>query len=355
MDTSAQFDYLLIGQGMAGSCMALQLVLRNKKILVYDQPSQNKSSSVAAGLFNPIIGKVMTHAWRSEVLFPSLFSFYPATEKLTGKKFFYELPLYRPFGSVFEQNEWMAQSAAPLFKKYIDSIFADSQFSNEVNDPFGGLLLKQCGYVDVPAFMDAVRGLLLNKSAYREARFDAAALEQANGAFRYQDIFASKIIFCGGMEDKGTPFFSWLPLRPLKGETLEIKIDAPLSRIYNKGVYLAPASTTTYKVGATYNPKDVSTNNTIKAKAELVEKLDDLLSKPYQISSQQWGFRPCAGDRRPYIGQHPTIKNMFVLNGLGTRGVSLAPYFSNQLADFMEGNAPIDPEATIARIKRTGF
>ncbi len=310
---------------------------------------------MAAGLFNPIIGKVMTRAWKSDLLYPALHEFYPRVERILNKRFFHSIPLYRPFTTIFEQNEWMAQSADPLFKEYIEAIFLKPTFGEEVVDPFGGLLLKNCGYLDVPAFIDATRSLLINQNAYIEERFDATDLKHTDIGFEYQNIHAHKVVFCGGMEDKQTEFFSWLPLRPLKGETLEIKFQSPLKRMYNKGVYLAPMGENSYKVGATYNPKDLEKTITMAGREELVTNLDGLITKPYEIISQEWGFRPCAGDRKPYIGQHPTIKNLFVFNGLGTKGVSLSPYFSNQLADFLEGKGEIDSEASIARIRRPTF
>jgi len=320
--------------------------------MVFDEPSLNKSSSVAAGLFNPIIGKVMTRAWKSDLFFPGLLEFYPKAERFLGKRFFYEIPLYRPFSSVFEQNEWMSQSADPSFKSYIDAVFLTTTFGDEVNDPFGGLLLKQCGYLDVPQFMDAIRNLLKEKEAFQLRKFDAFRLETSTQGFKYEEMLAKKIVFCGGMMDKETDFFKWLPLRPLKGETLEVQFEKPLERIYNKGVYLAPAAFNSYRVGATYNPNDLTDAATVEGKQELSEKLDELLSIQYEIKSQNWGFRPCAHDRKLYLGRHPSIKDVFVFNGLGTKGVSLAPYFSNQLADFLEGTDDIDAEANIARIKR---
>ncbi len=353
MDTKSKVDYIIVGQGLAGSCMALQLLYRNKKILVYDQPTQNKSSSVAAGLFNPITGKVMVRTWKSEILFPALHHFYKDAENFSNSKFFYPMPLYRPFNTVFEQNEWMAQSANISFKEYIDTISVKSMFGTEVVDHFGGLLLKQCGYLDVPVFINAVRGCLVSQQVYREELFDSNSISIVDGAFSYKNIVATKIVFCGGMEDKATNYFSWLPLRSLKGETLQIKVGTPLNRLYNKGLYIAPHSIHgNYKVGATYDPQDKSTTTTENARVEIESKLNELLINPYEIVSQEWGFRPCANDRKPYVGEHPTIKNMYVLNGLGTKGVSLAPYFSNQLADSMEGKSETDPEANIARIKR---
>jgi glycine/D-amino acid oxidase-like deaminating enzyme len=332
--------------------MALQLLYRDKKILVYDQPQQNKSSSVAAGLFNPITGKVMVRTWKSEILFPSLHNFYKEAEKFLASKFFYPMPLYRPFNTVFEQNEWMAQSANVSFKEYIDMISVRSAFGDEVVDPFGGMLLKQCGYLDVPLFVDAVRGCLVNKQAYYEEVFDSDSIVVTDDGFTYKNTTTAKIIFCGGMHDQATNYFSWLPLRSLKGETLQIKVDVPLNRMYNKGLYIAPHSKLGhYKVGATYDPQDKTTTITENARVELKSKLNELLTNPYQLVAQEWGFRPCAHDRKPYVGQHPNIKNMYVLNGFGTKGVSLAPFFSNQLAEYMEGKDVIDAEASIARLK----
>jgi glycine oxidase len=347
-------DCLIVGQGIAGSSLAIQLLWRGKKVMVFDQPSMNKSSSVAAGLFNPIIGKVMTLAWKTELLYPALMGFYPKAEQFLASKFFHPIPLYRPFNSIFEQNEWMAQSADPFLKEFIDAIFLEPTFTDEVLNPFGGLLLKQCGYLDVPAFINATRKLLQNSRSYREEKFNEKALIKIEDGFEYGSVKSKKVIFCGGMMDKATDFFSWLPLRSLKGETLEIKLESRLNRIYNNGVYMAPSANDAihYKVGATYDPKDQSEQITDPARLDLTKKLCDLLIPSYELISQEWGFRPCAGDRKPYVGEHPTQKNVYVLNGLGTKGVSTAPYFSGQLADFMDGKGFIDQEASIERIKK---
>jgi hypothetical protein len=40
---------------------------------------------------------------------------------------------------------------------------------------------------------------------------------------------------------------------------------------------------------------------------------------------------------------------MFIFNGLGTKGVSLAPYFVKQLSEFIFLQKDINPEANIER------
>ena len=92
---------------MAGSALAVQLLLRNKKVLVFDQPIDNNSSNIAAGLFNPVTGRKMGKTWLADELFPYLERFYKQVEKITQTRFFHNIPIYRPFLSVAEQNEWM--------------------------------------------------------------------------------------------------------------------------------------------------------------------------------------------------------------------------------------------------------
>jgi glycine oxidase len=343
-------DYLIVGQGLAGSCLAIQLMERGKTFVVFDQPQLNKATAVAAGLFNPITGRVMSKTWKADLLFPCLFSFYKNAEIILRKKFFFPQNLYRPFLTIEEQNEWMAKSEAPELKDYIEKVFVKSTFSNQVRDSMGGLLLKQCGYLDTLSFMAAVRTKLNEINSYREENFNPESLKVTESHIEYDDFRADKIIFCGGIADALNIWFAQLPLRPLKGETLQVKLDQSLDHIYNRGVYVVSCQgELNYKVGATYSTQDKTTEVTETARKELMEKLDDLIPSPYEITHQDWGIRPTTADRRPIIGSHPREKKIVIFNGLGTKGVSLAPYFSGQLASWLMGEGGIDKEVSIER------
>lgn len=345
-----KIDYLIIGQGLAGSCLAVQLMSRGKSLVVFDQPKVNRASAVAAGLFNPITGKVMAKTWKADLSFSYLFSFYKNAETNLGKKFFFPQSLYRPFLTVEEQNEWMAKSEEPEFKDYVEKVFGNSIFGSQVNDLLGGLLLKQCGYLDTILFMDAVRVRLNKLNSYREEKFKPESLKVTNKQVEYEYLIADKIIFCGGINDASINYFKQLPLRPLKGETLQIRLPQSIDNIYNRGVYIVPTDIEReYKIGATYSPHDKTTEVTKVARQELVEKLDDLLRLPYEITHQNWGIRPTTSDRRPIIGSHPSEKKIVIFNGLGTKGVSLAPYFSGQLADWLVGIGEIEKDVSIER------
>ena len=64
------------------------------------------------------------------------------------------------------------------------------------------------------------------------------------------------------------------------------------------------------------------------------------------------GIRPATLERRPFVGFHPLHKNIGILNGMGTKGCSLAPYFAFQMKENLINNKPIMPEADVQRFKK---
>jgi glycine/D-amino acid oxidase-like deaminating enzyme len=106
-----------------------------------------------------------------------------------------------------------------------------------------------------------------------------------------------------------------------------------------------------WRIGATYDHEDDGLSITEKAKAELTEKTQELITFPFNIVQQEYGFRPTTPDRRPILGRHPAMERVFTFNGMGTKGVSLAPYFSDVLTRFIENDEPINKEVDIERYK----
>jgi len=345
-------DYIIVGQGLAGSALSLRMMEQGKSIVVFDMPDSNRSSAIAAGLFNPVTGKLLTKTWLAETIFPELHRFYYWAEKMLGQRFFYPKPIYRPFLSVSEQNEWMGKSVDQGLRDYIQEVFTQSKPGNQVHDKFGGLLLKECGYLDVLGFLHHVKNYLISSHSYFSEWFDETQLVINTQGVRYKGIDATKIIFCNGAASQLSISGKNIPVRLLKGETLVIEVDESLELIYNRGVYMVPMhEKNRYKVGATYESKLLSSEITLAGRQELEHKLNDLLKLPYRIISQDWGFRPTTPDRRPLLGCLPGYENLVIFNGFGTKGVSLVPYFSGHLMEWLSGKIEIRPEVNINRFK----
>jgi glycine oxidase len=344
-------DNLIVGQGLAGSCLASQVIRGGESLMVIDQQGHTRCSEVAAGLFNPVTGQNMVKSWMADALFPYLHGFYTDAENLTGEKFYHPLPIYRPFTSQAEQNEWMARSADKNFMGMIGEMHTSS-FIAGVTDPYGGLVLKNSGFIQVRNFLQAVRKLLVRQGSFLEGLFKYDRLEILQGSISYENIRAKRIIFCEGYRVDENPWFGNLPLRPLKGETIDIKCELPKDVIINRGVYIVPGETNgTWKVGSTYD-RDRSFTTTEAGRTELENKLKGLMTKHFEIIGQDWGIRPTTPDRRPVLGRHPEHEQLFIFNGLGTKGVTLAPYFSEALfLHFKNPANSLNKEVDVTRFK----
>jgi glycine/D-amino acid oxidase-like deaminating enzyme len=345
-----RIDYLIIGQGLAGSAMAWELLRRGKAIKIIDQPGNTRASVVAAGLINPIAGKFMTKAWKADSVFPYLEQFYSKAGETLHKKFFHALPIYRPFISAEECQQWKIRSESEELTKFVEAFHEGPAFS-QVKDPFGGIEIAHSGYVDVSSWLSAAREYFLLNEILAEEFFNERDLD-TDGSIRYKDLTADKIIFCDGLAGLSSNWFKWLPFKPLKGETLEIKLESSCPRLFNRAAYLVPTGKeNVFNVGATYQHPPFAEGITEESKLDLNSKLEALLAVPFQILHQDWGIRPTTPDRRPLMGAHPRNKNVIIFNGLGTKGVSLAPYFAHHVSDWLEGKSDLSTEVNIFRFK----
>lgn len=343
-----EYDYIIVGQGLAGSCLALNLVNKGKRILVFSDPNGKSSSRVAGGLINPITGRKMVLTWKANELFPYLDKFYREAETLLAANFYFKLPIYRPFVSIEEQNEWQGKSVEPTYSPFIKGVITQKENKNIVNDPFGGLLLDNGGYLDTNIFLDAVSGWLKKQEFLLNERFNIDLVNFTADGVVYKDVTAKRIIFCEGVSGNKNPYFTDIKFRPVKGEVLKVEMEADLNKIYNRGVFVMPRNGS-YTVGSNYNHRDLTWDPTEKGKEEIEVKLKALLNKPYTIVGHKAGIRPSVTDRRPVLGASKEREQMIVFNGLGTKGVSLAPYFASQLTEWLCNGKEVDKEVRVER------
>jgi glycine oxidase len=188
------------------------------------------------------------------------------------------------------------------------------------------------------------KGMLLDES------FQDEQLLVGDRSVQYKDFEAGGIIFCQGMESN--KWFNWVPVLPLKGETIRIQSEAEENIIINRGVYVVPINQNgSWRVGATYSWTDQTGQITNVARLELTSKLSDLVNFDYKVLDQEWGIRPTTHDRRPILGRHPEHKALYILNGMGPKGVSLSPYFSEILVQSIENRQSLNKDVNIERYK----
>ena len=246
------YDYLVVGQGLAGTILAHTLRQQSLHVLVIDEDRPDSASKVAAGLINPIAGKRMARSWRIDELLPAARAFYRSLEQHLGSRLLHEQPLIKLFATVAEQNDWVAKTADPGYAAYIsEDKLAHPQAVQRAN---GSVQISGGGYVDLPLMLRLFRERLAAESAVLNEVFDHRALFLAPDGVHYQEHTARGVVFCEGYRALQNPWFSWLPVFPTKGEILEVELkDFEAPCIYNRGVYVVPSEAGTFKIGATYD------------------------------------------------------------------------------------------------------
>jgi glycine/D-amino acid oxidase-like deaminating enzyme len=303
---------------------------------------------VAAGIFNPITGRRWVTTWRAKEIFDHFPAFYKSLEKETGAKFFYPKPVYRSFQNLTEQNDWLNKPENEKSEFVLNSA-GTSRYGNIIRDELGGLLLDKSGYLDVAHFLNVMREKFLRLNILREEEVNLKTVEWSS-PFTINGATCVRLILCMGFQGTQLTPFRELPFNAVKGELLEVEIKAAMPEvIFNGPVFILPQPNGISKIGATYDFDDKSPVTTATARKLLIEKTDSYLLPGYTIIRQTAGIRPSSVDRRPVVGEHPAIPNLGILNGLGTKGVSLAPYISELLLSYFENGKELDREIDIKR------
>lgn len=343
-----QVDYIIVGYGLAGICFCELLKANNKSFIVFDNQSQ-QSSLVAGGLYNPVILKRFTKVWKSKEQLKIALGIYAKIEKQLNVKLDYKISVLRRFASTEEQNNWFIASDKPSLNQYLHPEIIKNN-NPSINASFGlGKVLKT-GRIDTEVLVNSCRKRLLKENKLKESGFDYDNLLIEETNFQYQNISSKNIVFAEGYGLKKNPFFNMLPLKHSKGELLTILApDLNLDYVLKSDIFIIPLGNDWYSVGSTYEWKDDTNKITKKAREELELKLKKVLNCQFKVVNQVAGVRPTVIDRRPLVGKHPNINNMYVLNGLGTRGVMIGPYVAKELFNFIENNKLLDKEININR------
>lgn len=341
-------DYIVVGLGLAGTALCETLRKHNKRFIVYNDSSQN-ASLVAGGLSNPVILKRFTLAWNATTLIPVANAFYHELEDTLGKKLIADLPVYRRFASVEEQNMWFEAADKQELKDYLSPVLVRNN-NDAVIAPhdFGKVLHSR--RLDTVSTLKRYGDFLKEEGVLVSDSFDYAKLEPYYDHVTYGSVTAKHIVFTEGFGMRGNPFFNYLPMQGSKGEYLIIKCpELRENNAIKSSVFIIPLGNDLYKIGANYDRNTSSGLPTVNAKKELLEKLNALLDCPYEVVGHQAGIRPTVKDRKPLVGQHPEYQKLYVLNGFGSHGIMIGPWAAAQLFAFIEKGTPIDNQIDVTR------
>lgn len=244
----------------------------------------------------------------------------------------------------------MERKQEPGFNDYIFSV-KDSTTIENVRPAAGFALVNGSGYVALSSFLNLADNFFRSKNLIIDTILNIQQINPLAESFKVEGVSASKMVFCEGAHIRNNPLFQWIKMVPVKGEILLIHAPSLSEEfILNKKVFVLPVGKQRFKVGSTYEWTDLTDIPTEKGKISIVERLENVIGSPYEVEKQWAGIRPATIDRRPVLGAHSEFKNIFVFNGLGTKGVMLAPYFAREMVSLLSTkNFVVHPEVNSVR------
>jgi hypothetical protein len=337
--------YLIVGQGLVGTWMAYYLQEKGIPFKIINNTQIASASSVASGVINPVTGRRMVQTWMIETVLPFAVDAYTQFQEKAGVAIIKKAPvaLIHPSLQMKEsfdyrlahENVYLLKNDTPNWKNYFHT-------------PFGTGEIESCYWIDLIKFLKTGREKI--KDHYLEATFEIEDLKLDSNGVTWKNISTEKIIFCDGVQSMQNPFFKALPFAPNKGEALIVAIEGlPAKNIYKNNVSIVPWKDNLFWVGASFEWKYENANPTNSFKEKMISSLDTILTIPYKIVDHLVGIRPANTERRPFVGLHPTYPQLGICNGMGTKGCSLAPYFTLELINHIELGNAINKEANIER------
>lgn len=345
--------YLIVGAGLAGCVLARHLEARGEPFTLVGNPARASAADVAAGIINPVTGRWMTKSWRIDEFAPEAREFYRKLEGETARPLYHPIEITRFCLNSEDVKRAKRRLRNPRYAGVLESFREPGTEGEIYQDDHGSLRILGGAWVDLPAVLEALRVRFFQNGRLKKTDFDYGRLSAGKDGWEYDGQGFDKVVFCEGAELSNNPWFKYLPLCLAKGETLlcESPDFQDPGKLLHREKWLLPHANGRFRLGATYDDKDPLPDPTEEGRRQLIAAFQNLNREIAELSviKHLAGHRPGTADARPLMGEHPREKGLFIFNGLGSKGASLAPTLSRELCEFLIEGKALPPETDIGR------
>lgn len=343
------FDFLIIGQGVAGSMLAWHLSNAGKKVCVIDNAEQN-ASTAASGIINPITGKRFLKSWLIDELQDYAINCYQKIEAQLHVAFLKTPILFHILNSIEEINDWSAKSATKGYEKFLSNNEIKFLPKEKVINPHGYFEVQGVMKVEPEIFLHAIKKWLISNHAFVQDTFNEDDIIQHPNFIEYKNLKSKYVIFATGYKAQNSKHLEVVKFSPVKGEGLFVEIENFFNEnVVHGDVMIAPTNhPNTYYIGSTYEWKFDNHLPTTTKKNELIARTQKTINCNFTVLNHVAGIRPASHNRRPILGFLPNSR-IGIFNGMGTKGYSLAPYFAKHFCDHLTEGKNLFPEVDVKR------
>jgi len=352
------FDYLIVGQGLAGSIVAWLLIHEGQRVLIADNQPQSAASRTAAGIINPVTGRRWVKTPYIDICLPAAHRLYDVFEQQFDRLFFHNRGFLRLLRSAADCAALQKRRSDADYTDYLGDYLAPGSTGYALDDPWGCVAQSGCGYLQTELLLDLLRCWFQDSGCLVEAPFVFEDLDLERTPLRWCGRPIHRIVFCEGARAVNNPWFRWLPFQLSKGDILTLATDNPMPcHIIHREQWMLPMDEGTFKFGASYQWAPLDSRPDEKAARHLLDRLDTFFKPAVraEVIRHQSGIRPGTRDKQPFIGVHPRYDHLLMFNGFGSKGVLLIPWYAQRLVDLLRHNAPLPPHADIRRFYPKSF
>ena len=335
-------DILIIGGGAIGLAIAIELKRYGAKVTVVSQDFVQAAGNAAAGMLAPMAEKLTSKPMlelclRSRWLYPE---WTQKLEELTGIDTGYLpcgilAPIYHQPESIVETENavWLSKETTKLYQPGLSDRVVGSWWYPEDGQVDNRCLMRSLLQAARTLGVEIKEGVRVKAIQQRQSK--------VNGVLTDAGLIEAEqyVLAAGSWSGQLYP----LPVRPVKGQMLSLKMPQklhqpyPLQRVlYGDGVYLVPRQDGKLIVGATVEDVEWTPYNTPKGIQDLLNKATELYptAADWQIEELWWGFRPGTPDELPILGRS-SCDNLFLATGHHRNGILLAPITASLIADLI--------------------
>jgi glycine/D-amino acid oxidase-like deaminating enzyme len=336
---------LIVGQGIAGTALAIHLLNEDIDLTIIDDGHKSASTTIAGGIMDPISGRRLAQSIMQEEAFPYAIDWYKRLEVTLNTSFLTPLSIRRYLNDPITYSYYLKKRDKAPFNQLFESHFDHSDTTYPFTNTNGGIISS--GYrLNFQQFLSASKEYLVNVCDYRTEAFSHDHLTHTATGVHYRGETFDHIIFCEGFRIKDNPFFNWLRYAHVKGDMFILDIpDLKCDELIVDSNWLLPLGNDKYMFGATYDRHNHLLFPSKAANQTLVDSLETLFIKPltYRIECQLSGVRPSLSDFKPIAFRHPTLTHISVVNCYGSKGSIIAPYIAQYATDTLVHNKSEDP------------
>lgn len=345
-----KYDYLIIGQGICGTWLSYYLLKEGKSVFVIDKYDETSASNIASGIINPVTGRRVVTTWMADELLPFVWNEYNAISKKFHVQFITQKntivfplapDLQQAFGKRRQEGNSYIQST-PIKKEELYKYF---------NFPFDAMQIAPCYLIDTCTLITNWCQYLKSQNALLNETFEEHELLLFDDCIQYKNIWAAKIIYCNGINSSFSKYWKNLPFVPNKGQALIAEIPGLSNDYIYKFAHLSlvPWKNNLWWIGSSNELNFPDNQPTEEFFQNTAAALKRILKIDFTIKDHLSSIRPGAIERRPFAGLHSLYNQIAILNGMGSKGCSLAPWFAKELAEHLINKKTINALADVKR------